>query len=283
MLIWRGWNDNLLIWTALLATLAVYAAGVTALWHHAGLGRGVRLIQAVAFVAGWTALVVALASPLERWSGLLLSAHMVQHLLLVVVAPPLLLWGAPPFVLAWALPAGQRRGFGLLHGAFVRRLGLRALFAGFAPVWLMHTAALWVWHAPSLYDAALARPALHILEHASFVTAALLFWWVALNQRTGDRVAVAIVFVFTTALQSGLLGALITLAPTVLYSHYATTAPLVGVAPLTDQQVAGVIMWVPMGFVYLGTVLWLINGWLQRHGDAASAEASPREIEEMHI
>lgn len=283
MSIWRGWNDNPLLWAMLLATLAVYAAGVTALWRHAGWGRGARPAQVVAFAAGWIVLVAALASPLERWSGWLLSAHMVQHLLLVAVAPPLMLWGAPPFVLAWALPPGRRHDFGLLHSALARRRSLRYLLTGFAPVWLMHTAALWVWHAPGLYDAALARPALHIVEHFSFVATALLFWWVALNRRTGDQAAVTILFVFATALQSGLLGALITMAPSVLYSHYATTAPLVGVAPLTDQQMAGVLMWVPMGFVYLGTVLSLINGWLRQHGDAIPAEAATREIEEMHI
>jgi putative membrane protein len=247
-------------------TAWLYGQGIAALWRRAGLSRGVTVGQAGAFFAGLLVLFVALVSPLDALSGALFSAHMAQHLLLVVVAAPLLVWGAPPLTLLWAVPHRGRRP---LAGWWHRQAGLRGgwrLLTQPVTVWLLHTLALWLWHAPAFYQAALTSESVHLLEHASFLGTALLFWWVILQP--GDKglwhYGVGMILAFATAMQSGLLGALMTFATMPWYPAYRATTTAWGLTPLDDQQLAGVIMWVPAGVVYLGATLMLLGVWLHR-------------------
>src|SRR5207248_2950112 len=160
-----------------LALLAgTYAIGVTRLWRAAGTGAGMTRAQAAAFAGGWLALVAALVSPLDALSESLFSAHMVQHELLMVVAAPLVVFGAPGLAAIWILPRRSRR---LLFDKVRGPAAVAAWSAISAPatVWLLHAVALWVWHLPELYEAALESSVVHAAQHVCFFGTAALFWW----------------------------------------------------------------------------------------------------------
>lgn len=261
--VWSAWNLQPGTLAALLLLGGIYVLGAGRLWRRAGAGRGVSRLRVAGFAVAWLALGVALLSPLDPLSDALFSAHMVQHLLLMVVAPPLLIWAMPPFVVAWAVPRSWRRP--LAHW-WHRQVALHRLWRWMtkaSTVWALHALALWLWHMPQLYNAALHNEALHIVEHGSFLVAALLFWWTLFGQGT-HRLArgAAILFVFTTALHSGLLGAVLTFARRPLYAHHVATTPVWGITALQDQQLAGVIMWFPVGLVYLGAILFILGRWM---------------------
>ena len=260
-----AWNWDLLILAGLTAAGWSYGRGVRALWQRAGRGRGVSQWRVAAFGGGLLALFVALISPLDALSGALFSAHMVQHLLLLMVAAPLLVLGAPPVALGWAWP--QRWRWGAARWWHRRRRlqrGWRALTQPLA-VWMLYMAALWLWHVPVLYEAALRNEFIHFLEHGCFLATAVLFWWTLARCSAGGRPSygVGILYVFTTALHGGLLGSLLTFTPRVWYPLYAASTAGWGLTPLADQQLAGVIMWVPMGIVYTIVALALLGVWLQ--------------------
>lgn len=263
-IIWSTWNWELQILLGLVLAAAGYYRGVWQLWRRAGVGQVIARWQAAAFGSGLVTLFVALISPLDALGTALFSAHMIQHLLLMVVAAPLLVLGAPLVPVLWALPRSTRHAVGR---SWHRAGALRAAWHGLNHpllVWLLYAAALWVWHLPVLFQAALEEPFIHELEHISFLGTALLFWWV-LIQPVGRRrlsYTAGVLFVFTTALHSCILGALIALARTPLYPIYA--ARVWNTTVLEDQQLAGLIMWMPMGFIYLMTVLVLLGLWLQK-------------------
>ena len=130
-------------------------------------------------------------------------------------------------------------------------------------VWLLHGLALWVWHLPALYQAALGSAAIHAVEHTCFLATACLFWWALIHGRYG-RVGygAAVVFVFATAVHSEALGALLTFAPRVWYPLYAARSPAAGLDPLEDQRLAGLLMWIPFGVIFLILALGLFAAWL---------------------
>jgi putative membrane protein len=246
---WVEWRPDPLLSSLIVGLAAAYVLGIARLWRRAGFGRGVRPIQSLAFGAGMAMLALALISPLDTLTGTLLTAHMVQHALLIAAAPPLLLLGRPDAALAFALPGPARRNvagspLGVL-AAVLRRLA-RPL-----PAALLHGLALWVWHAPGPFQAALQSRFLHDFEHASFFVTALLFWQsvIVAARSPATRIA-AILATLATLIHSGLLGALITLTGRLLYPAYAG-AELWGLSPIEDQQLAGLVMWVPAGAIYL--------------------------------
>jgi cytochrome c oxidase assembly factor CtaG len=127
----------------------------------------------------------------------------------------------------------------------------------------VHALAIWVWHAPRLYDAAVTSALVHALQHASFLGSALLFWWALIHGRNGRlRYGASVLYIFTTALHTTALGAVLSLASRPLYPAYASTAAW-GLTPLEDQQLAGLIMWVPAGIAYLVAALGLMAEWLR--------------------
>jgi putative membrane protein len=253
-------------WTiALLAiSMALYLVGTGRLWHRAGTGRGLRRFEVAMWGAGWLTLVGALVSPLDPLGESLFSAHMVQHELLMVAAAPLLVLGRPLAAWAWALPASWRPGAG---GVF-RRRGWRPVWATLThPVtaWSLHAVALWGWHLPALFEAALAHPAVHAFQHASFLATALLFWWSTLGAIDRRRQGAALASLFTTMLHTGALGALMTLSPLLWYPHYAATSAAYGLDPLADQQLGGLIMWIPASAAYLAVGLAIAARGLRSH------------------
>jgi putative membrane protein len=252
--LWHAWHADPLISVPLLASSLLFVRGVRHLRRD--LGRfppGFGLRQIACFALGVVLLVIALLSPLEALSSALLSAHMVQHILLIAVAPPLLVLGKPEVAWLWALPVHWRRGMAR-HGPLRSLLAILSPCARPIPAALIHMATLWVWHSPILFDAAVASDGLHWLEHVMFFGTALLFWRAVIKAHSGrEAAAAALIASFITLLQSGLLSALLSFAREALY-HAPDTMDW-GLTPLEDQQLAGAIMSLPMCAIYLAAGL----------------------------
>ena len=273
-----AWSFEPWVLACLGISALLYVLGLRRLWSHAGAARGVGAWPAAAFAAGWLTLVAALVSPLDALGARLFSAHMVQHELLMVVAAPLLVLGRPLVAWTWALPMAARRGV----GAWTRHpLWSRPWRAITAPLgaWLLHALALWVWHVPALFDAALADAAVHALQHASFLAGALVFWWSVLGRTAPHACGAAVASLFTTLLHTAALGALLSLAAAPWYAAYADGAAGFGLTALEDQQLGGLVMWMPAGFGYLVAALVLVARLLADKAGAAAqagAAAAPR-------
>ena len=215
------------------------------------------------FAAGWVTLVVALVSPLHPWGAVLFSAHMTQHELLMLVAAPLLVLGRPIIPFLWALPRSSARSLAAWANQHAWQRFWNAITAPFV-AWLIHAVVLWTWHLPVLFQATRDSEFIHALQHASFLFSALLFWWAILHgRRRAVGFGVAVLYMFTTALHSGLLGALLTFTRTLWYPIYTNTTRPWGLTPLEDQQLGGLIMWIPAGLVYIIAALALFAGWLR--------------------
>ncbi len=263
---WTAWNWDPWILLVLMTMTAVYVRGVSRLWRTAGRGRGIARWSAGCYLAGIWALFVALISPVDAVGEALFSVHMIQHLLLMVVAAPLLVLGRPPLAYLWALPDSARAAFrrSWKHVSPARRIWRAASHP--VVVLLLHVGALWAWHIPFLYEAALERPLVHHLEHASFFFTALLFWWALVRVGAHHKwpgYGAGILYVFATALQSGALGALMTFAPEPWYPAHEAGVTAWNLDLMFDQQVAGALMWVPMGIVYAAAVGVLLVAWLR--------------------
>lgn len=261
--LWRTWGLEPGVLIPLALTAALYGRGLARLWRGGHAGRGVRRRDAACFGAGWLALAVALVSPLHPWGSVLFSAHMTQHEILMLVAAPLLVLGRPVVATLKALPPGRART--------LARWSRRPAWSHFWETitdpfvaWLIHAAVLWAWHVPALFQATIDDEFVHALQHLSFLLSALLFWWAVIHGP--DRAlgfGAAVLYMFTTALHSGLLGALITLARSPWYPAYGGTTASWGLTPLQDQQLGGLIMWVPACTVYIVAGLALLAGWLR--------------------
>jgi cytochrome c oxidase assembly factor CtaG len=190
---------------------------------------------------------------------------------MMLVAAPLLVMSKPFGVVLWGLPAELAHAL----GRAVQVHTLRSLARGLsAPVvaWLVHAVVLWGWHVPIAFEAALARPSVHWIQHTSFFVAAALFWWsVCAGGPHGERRGVAIVSVFTTAVHTSALGALFTFSSRLWYPTYASAISPWGLTPLEDQQLGGLVMWVPGGAVFLIVGLALTGLWLEQSGKRVSA------------
>lgn len=220
---------------------------------------------------GMIVLAVALLSPLDALAGALASAHMVQHVMLTMVAAPLLALGTPMGTILRGMPRRLRHFASRLPRVVVLGSVLQAVQRPIV-AWVLHVAALWVWHSAVLYDAAVRHPLIHAVEHLSFIATGILFWHTVLGgRRRAVSAGTGLMLVFTMALQGVLLSALLTFASAPWYGAYAMTRSW-GLDPLTDQQLAGVIMWIPGGLIYLGVALWLLAAWI-REGDRLVPEA----------
>jgi putative membrane protein len=252
-----AWDGSTLFGLELLS--GIYALGVFRLWLRAGHGHGINGWRIGAFVGCIVALIVALISPLDTLAADSFAAHMTQHMILVMIAAPLFVLSAYPVALFWALPRhwAHRSARRLQQGRAIWRWITQPLVA-----WAIFAAALWLWHVPRFYNAALANNSIHFLEHGCFFAAAALFWWVLIRpggRRKQVQYGLNVLYLFTTTLQSGALGALLTFSSQPWYSNYGNVP---GLTALSDQQLAGLIMWLPGGvfFVLLASVYFI--AWL---------------------
>lgn len=242
----------------------------TAWWYGVGWirlrarNRGAQRTRELAFfLAGWAALVLALISPIHPLGSALFSVHMVQHELLMIVAAPLLVLGRLELYLACVLPAGAT---GRIAGA-LRRGGVakswRFLNQPIA-AWIVHALALWLWHVPRFFEATLTSDWIHAAQHISFFGTALLFWEAVLHSSMRRAAyGASVLYLFTTAAYTGVLGALLTFSTHVWYPAYGVLPTAWGFTPLEDQQLGGLIMWVPAGLVYIAAGLSLFASWLK--------------------
>jgi cytochrome c oxidase assembly factor CtaG/cytochrome c2 len=257
------WSFKPWLLACIVAAAVPYALGVRRMGAQRGaiLGRW----RAVSFSAGLFVLLLALVSPLDTVADDLFSAHMFQHMLLLLVIPPLLVYGRPVITWLWAFDLGGRRA--VVRGW--KRTGLDAAFRGLMHplvVWVLLTVALCFWHLPGPYDAAVRNEWLHDLEHLSFLLVSLQFWTLVIEpygQRRALGYGAAVVFVVSAGFVMGMIGAVLTFAPAPLYGAYLHTTQAYGLTPLDDQQLAGIIMWIPSNLAHAGALCTVFFAWFR--------------------
>jgi cytochrome c oxidase assembly factor CtaG len=270
----RAWSFEPVVVVSLIMTAWLFIRGLGKVWRHSGIGKGIRRWEAIAFAGGWLVLFIALVSPVHAWGRVLFSAHMTQHEILMLLAAPLLVLGRPLIPFMWALPVHWSRRAGALGKSEWLQKSWRILTIPFV-AWVIHAVVLWSWHVPVLFEAVLHNELIHTAQHLSFLLSALLFWWALIHGREGLMgYGAAALYVFTTSLHSGLLGALLTFSRSVWYPSYVGLTSSWGLTPLEDQQLGGLIMWIPAGVLYAIAGLALIAGWLR--------EAETRALKREH-
>lgn len=283
--VWAAWYLDPVVGISMLVTSWLYLRGVRNLWSTAGHGKVISGKQRIAWYGAMVSLVVALFSPIDALGGALFSVHMVQHLILFVVTPWLLAYARPGLGMWWGLPPRWRKraGSGIGTTPIVRHLHNASRNPML--IVIVFTAVLWLWHTPALYNAALRSDFIHALEHFTFMAGAYLLWsWLISVQSgqggpTANRQGLAILIVFATVIQSGLLGAILTFSRNPLYEMHAGYTEMWGMTLLEDQQLAGILMWVPMGLTFTLVALLLFRSWLI----ASERQAQRREQAESAI
>jgi putative membrane protein len=231
---------------SLLAIAALYTIGVRPLWR-----KTVQPWQVASFVLGWASVAIALLSPLDRWSDILFSAHMAQHEILMLISAPLMVIGRPYLAALHAAPVLAR---------FSR---FWQLVTGPVLVLVLHAVVLWMWHVPAMFEAALHNETIHAIQHLGFFITAALFWIALLHGRYGRLgYGVGVLYVFLTAMHTQILGALLTFTTHVWYPTHAARTIAAGGNAIGDQQLAGVLMWIPFGVVFICIALALFAAWL---------------------
>ena len=258
---WR-WTDPTLLVPVALGIL--YARGLRN-WPHP---RPLKPWRPYFFYAGLLILVIGIASPIDRLSDDLFFMHMIQHLILVMVAPPLLLLGAPTTPILRGMPRVARKGIvaPLMRSPSARRLYKGLTFAGTA--WLLFTINMWTWHFYSdIYEQATTNAVLHIFQHWTFGATATLFWWTIIDPRPlRSRVphSLRLIFLGVTMFQNVALGAGITFQSGLLYPYYATRPRMWDITPLADQQAGGLTMWIIGTMMIIGALLVTTVVWLDK-------------------
>ena len=256
-----NWEPSILIGLVLQA--GAYLACVGRLRGRFAGWAPVPLVRIQVFLLGVLVLFVALVSPLDTLGDrYLLTAHMIQHLLITLIAPPLLLWGTPRWLLRpllrlpFALPIGRR----LTHPL---------------TVFLLFNFTFALWHVPAYYDAALQSLPIHILEHITFFVTATLSWWPIfspLDELPALPKAGQCLYLFFQSLPPTILGAVITFSDAVLYPTYRAAPNMWGLTPKTDQELGGLIMWIPGALVYFAVLTVIFIRWLDRDEYGPSPE-----------
>ncbi len=269
-----GWRFEPLVVVALVAAALGWLA-IVARVGRVHPGRPVPVLRSAAFFGGLAAIAVALLSGIERYDTTLFSVHMVQHLLLILVAAPLLALAAPVTqLLRAANPAARRRWvLPILHSKPAAALGHPVV------AWLTFTLVTWVSHFSPLFDLALENEAVHQLEHAAFLASGLMFWWPVVAADPAPRrlgYPARALYVLLQMPVSSFLGMAILFASTPLYPHYASLGAPYGIDPLADQQLAGGIMWLAGDVVFILAVLAIVAAWM-RHAERDAPAADRRE------
>jgi putative membrane protein len=265
------WTNDMGVILPLYGIGLLFLVGTLRIWKRAGHGRGIHRWQAASFWSGWTILALALLSPLHWLSERLFTAHMIEHELLMLIAAPLLVMARPIGAFLWAFPKILRQSIGRWAQNAPVSAFWRFLTHPVAAT-LLHGAAIWGWHIPAAFAAALIYEPLHWLQHLSFLGTALLFWHALLRGHPGADDGVGVFWLFFTAMHSSALGILLTLSRTPWIPVQTDVAGGFGLTPLQDQQLAGLVMWVPSGLIYTAIALVLAARWIR-----GSAKPSPFE------
>jgi cytochrome c oxidase assembly factor CtaG len=256
-----GWSFEPLVVIPSLLVAVIYWRGSAQLRRRS---RTRRHRYDLLFWAGLAILALALMSPLHQLGTQMFAAHMIEHELLMVIAAPLLIAARPAATLLWGLPGGLRS----LSGTIASLRALRSVWRGMTELWtatLLHTLVLWLWHAPALFRPVLASESVHALQHASFLFSAIVFWAAVLRHESrAYGQGTAVIALFLTSLQAGLLGALLTFSRTLWYPFAPDPFPICGLTRGEDQSLAGLIMWIPACSAYALAAVILMARWLSR-------------------
>jgi cytochrome c oxidase assembly factor CtaG len=253
-----GWTLDPVLTVPLGLALLIYLLG----WWRLS-RRTSKPVRPALFVSGWVVLTLSLTSPLHEAGERSFTMHMIEHELIMLVATLLLAASSAGAVLAWGLPRPLRA---VLGGSW--KSGLQSLWRRLTePVTatVIQGAVMWAWHAPILFDRALDSFGWHVTQHACFFVSSLLFWWAMLHPRgRSSGYGVSAACLFATSLVGGALGALMSLSSSPWYADYATMGMTgIGLDPVDDQRLAGLIMWIPGGAFHGIAALVLFYRWLK--------------------
>lgn len=258
------WTFDPWISGPILTLALLYAAGELKLTKRRARHTMDRVWRSsLLFWGGIVVLAVALLSPIHEISEQLFTVHMIEHELVMAAAAPLLVFSRPIGVLLWGMPRRLRSRARHVLSSRTLRLFWRCTSLP-AVATALHGLAIWVWHVPPLFDATVSDILLHRLQHLSFFLTGVLFWWAVIWRSSRGTAAWHL---FVTMMHTSILGALIALAPSVLYVGQTHHAADWGLTPLEDQQLAGILMWVPGGIVYAGVALWFLSTWIRRSSE----------------
>ena len=255
-----GWTFDLWVTGPLSVGAVLYLIGLARLWRRAEQGRARLRRDALLFGLGWLSLALALVSPLHEAGETSFTMHMIEHEVIMLVSALLIVAGRPGAPFLWALLLSLRRLAG--RAAHLRPL---RIVAGPVPATALQAAAILLWHVPALFDLALRSEGWHVAQHLSFVVSALLFWWAMANGPDGRAgYGLSALCLFVTSLVGGALGALMSFSASPWYQGYAALGltPM-GLTPAEDQQLAGLLMWIPGGAVHLAAAAYFLVKWLQ--------------------
>lgn len=271
---WSSWHLDPLVAIGTLLCVWLYARGLASIWSNAGRGKGIKRWRVLAFGSGVGFLILALCSPVDDAGNQLLAAHMLQHMLLILFAAPLLVLGAPVPVLIHGLPRSWRAA----TARFMHSPPLRTARRVSTPLvaTLIQAVVFWLWHLPAIYQAAIRHESVHVLEHASMLATSIWFWAAVLPAlgRRLDAGGIEILAIALAGMQCGMLGALLTFSGSAWYPVYSARATLWNLTPAADQEIAGLVMWIPGGTIYLIAASLLVPIWLrsdERRTDAAAS------------
>jgi cytochrome c oxidase assembly factor CtaG len=252
------WTLDPLLIVPLALTLLIYLSG----WRRLS-GRAATPVRPALFLLGWSVLALSLLSPLHQAGERSFTMHMIEHELIMLVATCMLAASSAGGVLAWGLPRAFRIALGRSWTSPLRLIW-KKLTEPFTAT-ALQAAVMWAWHAPALFNRALGSDGWHILQHACFFVSSLLFWWAMLHPRSrsgGFGVSAACLFV--TSLIGGALGALMSFSSSPWYAAYAAMGMSgIGLDPVDDQRLAGLIMWIPGGLVHGVAALAFFYRWLK--------------------
>jgi cytochrome c oxidase assembly factor CtaG len=251
-----GWTLDPLLLVPLLLALCIYLVGCRRLGKRASSAPRPAL-----FLSGWAVLTLSLVSPLHAAGERSFTMHMIEHELIMLAATLLLAMSSSGGVMAWGLPRLLRLSLGGRWKAPLQLLWRRLTEPVTATA--VQAVVMWAWHAPPLFDRALESSGWHIAQHACFFVSSLLFWWAMLHPRR-DGYGVSAACLFVTSLIGGALGALMSFSSSPWYADYAAMGMSgIGLDPVDDQRLAGLIMWIPGGLVHGMAALALFYKWLR--------------------
>ena len=260
------WSMRVEVLALVVAAAALYSWGLRSKGNRGG---GVGLVGGASFFLGLGIVLVALMSPLDSLGASIFSAHMIQHLLLMVAAVPLLVLGRPILTITSGFPPRARSIAARVERASAVRLARKGI-DNVVLVGIIQILVVWAWHVPALYQSALDDEWVHVLEHSTFFMAALAFWRLVLSARARPPYPARVLLIFVTGLQGAALGAIITLAGRALYAARSLGSEIWSLTPLEDQALAGIIMWVLPGILYFVVMIVLLLRWF-RQMDARSS------------
>ena len=281
------WTFDPLVQVPLIASAVAWVSAVRTV-NAAHPANRVPVRRTVAFLAGLAAIELALQSPIEHYDTTLFSVHMIQHILLMMIAAPLIAAGAPiTLLLRFSRPAFRRRWIlPVLHSRVLRILTFPVV------AWVLFAAVMWGTHFSPVFNTSLEEPLVHQAEHLAYLVVALLFWWPVVGADPSPwRMAypLRVLYVFLQMPQNTFLALAIYSSSSVLYPHYATLQRTWGPTALADQQLAGGLMWVIGDLTFLVAVLFVVYAWMRQEDrnavrtdarmDAELAEIQRREVQ----